>query len=245
MLPGMPSGQLEKMTISAFKKPNLSTTSKLGKFEVMFNPNQYTQKYEVSLQDRTAPGSNATTQVTNNTPPQEMQFEFLVDGTGAAVSSAVAGLGALQSALNGQENKVKEQVDKFLKLTFQTNSETHQPPYLILNWGILTFNCKLKKADVVYTLFTPDGKPLRAKIQATFIEHVPESVRESRNRLRSPDLTRFREVQEGDKLPLLAFDIYEDSKYYLQLARINGLNHFRKLKTGQSLRMPPLTTEEA
>lgn len=34
--------------------------------------------------------------------------------------------------------------------------------------------------------------------------------------------------------------IYGDSKYYLEVARVNKLTTFRKLKTGQQLIFPPI-----
>jgi nucleoid-associated protein YgaU len=56
----------------------------------------------------------------------------------------------------------------------------------------------------------------------------------------SPDLTHYRQVKQGDTLPLMVFNIYKDPKYYLEIARVNGLTNFRKLLTGQNIIFPPL-----
>jgi nucleoid-associated protein YgaU len=48
------------------------------------------------------------------------------------------------------------------------------------------------------------------------------------------------EVKAGDTLPMLCYQIYKDSSYYLAVARLNQLQNFRQLQPGQLLRFPPL-----
>jgi nucleoid-associated protein YgaU len=47
-------------------------------------------------------------------------------------------------------------------------------------------------------------------------------------------------VKEGDTLPMLAYEVYGDSAYYLELARVNGLDDFRNLKAGDRIFFPPV-----
>ena len=47
-------------------------------------------------------------------------------------------------------------------------------------------------------------------------------------------------VKEGDHLSLMTQRMYGDPKYYLQIAQVNGLTNYRKLKVGQPLLFPPL-----
>ena len=35
-------------------------------------------------------------------------------------------------------------------------------------------------------------------------------------------------------------DVYEDEKYYIEVARVNGLTNFRSLKPGTNLMLPPI-----
>jgi phage tail protein X len=58
----------------------------------------------------------------------------------------------------------------------------------------------------------------------------------------SPDLTHIRTVIEGDTLPLLCYREYGDSKYYYQVAQVNGLTDFKKLPAGMKLAFPPIIT---
>ena len=51
-------------------------------------------------------------------------------------------------------------------------------------------------------------------------------------------------VRKGDTLPELCQQIYNDSSYYIQVAKFNGLNKFRNLKTGSQLIFPPIIPGE-
>lgn len=39
--------------------------------------------------------------------------------------------------------------------------------------------------------------------------------------------------------------IYGDPAYYIQIAKVNNLNNFRKLKTGTNLKFPPIKEEQS
>ena len=79
-----------------------------------------------------------------------------------------------------------------------------------------------------------------AVIKAKFKETIDPELRLADENRNSPDLTHIRTVEEGDTLPLMAYRIYGDSKYYLQVAQVNGLTNFRKLRPGQELFFLPI-----
>ena len=56
----------------------------------------------------------------------------------------------------------------------------------------------------------------------------------------SPPMDRMVTVVAGDTLPALCHKIYGDSSFYVQVAKYNKLNKFRKLTPGMQLRFPPL-----
>jgi nucleoid-associated protein YgaU len=56
----------------------------------------------------------------------------------------------------------------------------------------------------------------------------------------SPDLTHRVTVAQGDILPLMTYEVYDDQNYYLQVAKVNKLKNFRKLKAGTTLVFPPI-----
>lgn len=218
----MPGG-LKRMKIEAYREADYSG-SPADSFTVMFNPNTYTQKYEVEYQDRQGQGDTSSPQVFGNIKPQEYTFEFVFDGTGTAA----------------EKEEVQDVVERFLTVTGKHDGEIHRPMYLKLAWGSLVSKCVLKSAEITYTLFKPDGYPLRAKVKATFAENVEDALRVAEERRSSPDLTHVRKVNLGDHISLMSHRLYKDPSYYLQVARANGLTNFRRLRVGQELRFPPV-----
>jgi hypothetical protein len=246
MAQGLSAGTLEKMNITSFARDRMAPQDLLGTFFVMFNPNQYTRRYANRLTTTQEAGSHGNESRNVGSEPQEMNFEFLLDATGVAAPAIVVsvprspGAAARLGGSAARGGLVELQVQQFLGMTYSPNPEQHVPPCLVLNWGALSFICKLKSVDVEYTLFDPAGRPLRAKLKTTFIQHDPPSLISRILNFRSPDLTRYHVVETGDTLHNLAHKVYEDPAYHVALARFNKLNTFRRLKTGSTLRLPPL-----
>ncbi len=216
------TGELKKMKIEAFD--SLEYTNQVGSFSLMFNPSTYQQKYEIEYEDAQGQGTSGSAQTFARIKPQEDSFEFVFDGTGVSSEKA----------------DVSDLIEEFLDLTARNNGDIHRPNYLQISWGNLISRCVLKSANVTYNLFKADGFPLRAKVNATFSENIDDTRRVAEEGNSSPDLTHYRTVVKGDSLPLLAFRIYGDPAYYLEVARVNGLDDFRVLVPGTKLRFPPL-----
>ncbi|RPI25043.1 MAG: LysM domain-containing protein [Acidobacteria bacterium] len=216
-------GELKKMVIEAYRKADYSG-SPADSFTVMFNPNTYTQKYEVEYQDRQGQGDTGSPQVFGKIKPQEYSFEFLFDGTGTATDKV----------------DVQQTIDRFLTVTGKHDGEIHRPLYLKLCWGSLISKCVLKSAEITHTLFKRDGYPLRSKVKATFAENVEDALRVAQERKSSPDLTHVHIVEQGEHLSLLAHKYYGDESRYIQVAAYNNLKNFRRLELGQRLLFPPI-----
>ena len=216
-------GELKKMVIEAFREADYSGSA-AESFTVMFNPNTYTQKYEVEYQDRQGQGDTGSPQVFGKIKPQEYTFEFLFDGTGTATDKV----------------EVQDTVERFLTVTGKHDGEIHRPMYLKLSWGALISKCVLKSAEITYTLFKRDGTPLRAKVKATFAENVEDALRVAEERKSSPDLTHVHTVKQGEHLSLLAHRYYGDAARYIQVAEFNRLKNYRHLELGQRLEFPPI-----
>lgn len=221
-------GELKKLKLEAYKKIDYSESEKMGEFAVMFNPTTYSQKYEVEYEDASGKGTSGSTQKFARIKPQEYTFDFIIDGTG----------------VSAEEKDVSKVIEDFLGLTAEILSDTHRPPYLKIAWGNLIVECILKSANITYTLFKPDGFPLRAKINATFAENIDDTKRTAQEGKTSPDVTHQRLVQEGDTLPLMTYRIYGDGSYYLQVARFNQLTDFRNLEVGSIVKFPPLKQQK-
>ncbi len=222
------SGELKKMRIEAFSK--IDFASKVGEFSVMFNPSSYSQKYEVEYEDGMGKGTTGSARKFSRIKTNDdYAFDFIVDGTGAS----------------SEKKEVADVVKEFLKVAAEPLAETHRPPFIKLSWGSLVCECVLKTTDISYTLFKPNGYPLRAKIKAVFSKVIEDKKRTAKEGYSSPDLTHHRRVREGDTLPLMTHRIYGDPSYYLKVARFNGLKDFRNLVAGSFLSFPPLKQRKA
>lgn len=234
-IPGVTSGELVKFSISDVDNPS-------KKFEVMYNPTSFNESYKVEYNTPEAQGQGEQQSTYSRIGPQELNFEFLLDGTGASASSNGLGIAAPVPGADKifKPIEVNDKIKEFLELCYLPDSDAHKPRELKLVWGPLVANVILISADIQYTLFKPDGKPLRARIKTTFRVQNSQEMIEARLKFKSSDLTHIREVEENQSLPLLTHKVYDDPQYYLQVARHNKLKHFRRLKTGESLSFPPL-----
>lgn len=232
--------EVAKLTITAYEDVDFENATG-DTFTAMYNPNTFSQSFTTVWDDQTATGATADTQAYQRRSSDSVSFEFLFDGTG------VSGVGGTSVDLNpavGEAGYVQEQIDAFLTITQELNSSTHQPNFLQLSWGTFIFNGVLANATVAYKLFHSSGAPLRATVTASFRQNVSRTEQAAEARLQSPDLTHFRLVKAGETLPLIAQKVYGDPLMYLEIARVNDINNFRKLTAGQKLVLPPINKKE-
>lgn len=220
---GTVDAALTRLSIEAYTEVERTGTP-VATVEAMFNPTQYGFTHTVTYEQEQGAGDASSPQNFKAVQPVEYAFELVYDGTGTARDKV----------------DVHRTVQDFLAATSELDGDIHRPRYLKVSWGTLLVHCVLKTAAVTYTLFAPDGSPLRAKIAATFAESVDDERRVAEERKQSPDLTHEREVHQGERLPLLADRIYREPGRYLQLAKANRLRHFRRLQPGQTLVFPPI-----
>ncbi|MDH4134678.1 MAG: LysM peptidoglycan-binding domain-containing protein, partial [Gammaproteobacteria bacterium] len=125
-------------------------------------------------------------------------------------------------------------------LVYKFDGKIHRPRELLLVWGTLVLSCVLNSVSYRYTLFKPDGTPLRAIASCSFCEHVPREQAKRQENAMSPDLTHMRDIRDGDTLPALAHEVYGKPELYLEVARVNKLVNFRRLRSASRIAFPPL-----
>ena len=219
---------LEKLQIKAYSDKNL--TDEVKKYSVQINPEKYGQKFTTDFTSNTTMTTAGVTTKFVTHRPQDLELEFYLDATGVVQPTGNA----------NKVTSVTDEIEKFKSVVYSYNGEIHSPNYLRVLWGTLNFECRMTSLGIDYELFSPAGVPLRAKVTPKFQEYLsPQKVAlESKNS--SPDLTHYRIVSDGDTLPLMCNRIYRDSKYYLDVARVNGLTAFRDLEPGTRIFFPPL-----
>lgn len=227
--------KLDKLTIYAF--PTVRREEErpaLDSFEAIFNVEAFSRKYEHVFQGNSAAGINTSVRSAkySYSKPSLLNFQLFFDSTGLSKS----GLGLLSKP----EPNTQEQIDHFLEVCYQYDGEIHQPRFLVIKWGSLAVNCRLVSVDIKYTLFDKSGNPLRAELDAAFIEDISDDQRAKLEDKKSPDIARSRIVVAGDSLPSLCREVYGSENYHLEIARYNRIDHPREIQEGMEIQFPPL-----
>ncbi len=199
-------------------------------FECMFNPDTYSTEHQIVYNTQQTAGSSGNKPIFTKIRPMLFSIEFTIDATGVSSDLEIP-----------VPIPIPVQVLLFNSVTMDVQGTTHRPNNLIVQWGTFIRDCVLQSSKITYTLFDSFGIPLRAKINATFLEQKGSTLNQIANMFSSPDLTHSKLVQDGDLLPLMVFSEYRNQDYYLQVARSNKLKNFRKLKAGTTIQLPPIS----
>ncbi|WP_114750565.1 CIS tube protein [Pleomorphovibrio marinus] len=224
----MGQGKLEKLRLVAYSDPQFNNKVGDGEFLSLINPEKYTFQYKIDQNEDQAAGTSAAPTRFNKKKPEELSLDFVFDKTGVVPDSGRS------------EDGVIDDLDRFKKVILDYNGEQHKPNYVMIAWGSLLFKGTLSEMSVEFKLFQSDGTPLRAVAKAKFKGFVEDELRAAKENNSSPDLTHYRVVRAGETLPLMSYHIYGDSKYYIEVARANGIVNFRDIIPGQEIYFPPL-----
>ena len=193
-------------------------------FEVMLNPSSYTHEYSIKYNSATGLGKAGSDTKFNKIEPEQVNFKIMLDGTGVVET----------------KQDVKTQVKSITDIVYKYNGDNHESQHVRLLWGSMLFYGRLKTLQVEYTLFKPSGEPLRATLTLSFSGFMTEEEESAVANRSSPDLSHLITVKAGDTLPALCYQVYKDSSYYTDVARINNITNFREIKPGSVLQFPPL-----
>ncbi|MTB52944.1 LysM peptidoglycan-binding domain-containing protein [Lewinella sp. W8] len=222
-----------KLKIYAYEDDNFTQAASgmSQPLEVKINPEGYKRSFIPLKADKNDVEKLARGEIVDvkiiDPPPETLDLELIFDGTGA-----IPGTG-----------DVTDEIELLKKYVLLYNGKIHSTNYVKIEWGgssDLIFKGQLKSMSVDYTLFDPNGKPLRAKVKVAFSQYINSEMRESLKQKNSPDLTHVRTAKAGDNLPLMCYRIYGDSAYYVQVAEANHLDNVMVLEPGQKIVFPPI-----
>jgi len=223
------SGSLHKLVIHCFTDKDFKNEIKDSMFTAPINPESFTKNVKVELETRSATGSPGKDPKFKGVGTEELKLDFILDGTNT-----------MEGYFNKNNASVSEALAAFLQCVNDYDGKIHRPRFLIIFWGSeIKFSCVLSNLDINHTLFDPKGYPLRVKISATFVGYNSPEAEVALKNISSPDLTHYKRVTAGDRLDLMSYNIYNDSKYFLQVAKINNLVSLRNLRLGASISFPP------
>ena len=220
----MSAGTLEKLKIVAYKGNKFKTKAG-SEYTLMLNPENMDWNGDIKLstdkaQNRSLPNKKYIGS------SQSWSFDTIIDCTGVVDKNRL---------------DMSKEVKDLQKTVFEYNGNTHKSNSVIISWGSkLSLKGKLTKLNIKYTLFKPNGTPLRAKVSMTFESSTDPSKAANQEDKKSPDMTHLIVTKEGDSLPQLSESVYEKSSCYIQIAKHNKLNKFRRLPANTNLSLPPL-----
>jgi hypothetical protein len=128
--------------------------------------------------------------------------------------------------------------------TGETETTKKVPPPVIFSWGLFQFYAVITSCTQKFTLFHSTGIPLRAEVQIEFQQHLRSDMYAWQNPTSGGGpIERIWRVKAGDRLDLIADQVYRDSTKWRLIADRNGISNPLSIKAGQSLRIPPKSVE--
>lgn len=222
----MSSGGLELLKITGYTDEDFQQAFEGDPYTVMINPDSLKWNRSVEYNQQQAQDSSSASQRYKNTPSDKLSFDIVIDCTGIVDTT---------------RTDMKKEMSALEAIVFTYNGKIHRPNYVKIQWGKdLIFKGVLVSFDTSYTLFKPDGSPLRAKISLSFTQYLSPQTVQKVDAKKSPDVTHLVDVVEGMTLPQLCQQVWYDEFYYVQVAKYNGLNKFRNLKGIDQLIFPPI-----
>jgi len=101
------------------------------------------------------------------------------------------------------------------------------------------FRCIVESVKQKFTLFSPDGIPLRATLTVVLREYKTLDEQLKHLNLTSPDRTHSYVTQNGDTLARIAAQYYRGPGEWRSIADANGIEDPRRLAPGATLTIPP------
>lgn len=218
-----------------------------GVFELQINPETYSRNFEIEYSQPTEIGAPLIHSQYKGVKAETLEIKFTIDGTGVvpiqqpaidAVTQVFAAAGP-----DAQVAFVTAKMAQLQEVVYGIQSESHRPPFMVVNWGKLVFMGELQAMSHTFTLFHESGLPLRVDVVLKINEFKMPNVAKAALSLLSPDLTRSHTVQASDTLLNLCIKAYNKPEHYLEVAKVNHLTNFRRLRQGTEIILPPLATE--
>ncbi len=118
------------------------------------------------------------------------------------------------------------------------DSDLHAPPVCIFIWGAFIFQCIIERVSKKFTMFLPEGIPVRATLSVTLKEYREVEVQVKEIAFQSADLTKRHVVIQGDSLWSIAAKEYGNPGDWRLIAEANEIVNPRFLYPGQVLSIP-------
>jgi LysM repeat protein len=134
---------------------------------------------------------------------------------------------ALERELEDLENQLKG----------RTAGSKGAPPKCKFMWGSFSFLSIVQSVNVTFTMFLPNGRPVRAQAKVKMKQIEEQAMYEPQNPTTRSAPRKVWTVKAGQTLDWIAYQEYGDPSLWRYLARINNLDDPRDLHPGQVLKL--------
>lgn len=203
----------------------------------LFNPERYTISKSAQLQEINIPGLDSPVVQFIRGQNEKISMDLFFDTTDYGMADTVTDVRSLTNS-----------VYKLLKV----NGDLHAPPRVHLQWGNSAHMTShgtrqdpwlvLESLTEEFSLFSPAGIPLRAKLTVSFREAWTIEQQLSETPRHSSDRTKKHRVVRGETISQIAFVEYNDPEQWRPIADANQLDNPRTLTTGALLTIPRNTS---
>jgi LysM repeat protein len=203
--------------------------------ECLFNPTEYSFRKGNSWDVKSLPGQNVPSANFTGGDVMTMSFQLFFDTYSGASEDA--------------DQDVRDYTEKLLtlmkidtSLNNGNNTVAGRPPIVSFHWGnYWSFKGVITNVELRFTLFTGQGKPVRATANVTLQQFEELGTYPRQNPTSGGEGVRASHVvQPGDTLDLIAYQEYGDATQWRPIARANHLENPRAIRPGQRLVVPEL-----
>lgn len=218
------------MNQSSLTKALIINLDKGKRIGCMFNPNEYTFSKQTRWRPARRAGANMPKLEFGGGEPATLRMQLFFD------------------SYNTQADVRKTHTDQIWELMLvdeglkDPKNQKGRPPLVRFQWGAAwSFDAVITQLSQRFTLFLPDGTPVRATLDVTFQQIKEEKLYPPQNPTSGGiGGERNWKVQQGDTLAWIAYKEYGDTSRWRDIADANQetLNDLRSLTPGMLLYIP-------
>ncbi len=223
--------QVDKASLQLFETKPADGGSRrgasLGKIDFQFNPKEVTiaktAKWEREpARDKKSAGPPEF----KGAEPCKLTLEMFFDATG------------------NHDGSVVEAVEKLFSCCVPTDAtigkKKSAPPLVVFTWGKITsFGAFVTSVSAKFTLFAPDGTPIRATC-AVSLEEMPGDPPRQNPTSGGYAVRRSHHLVAGDTLAHVAYQEYGDARLWRTLAEYNGIDDPLRVRSGTDVLLPAI-----
>jgi hypothetical protein len=203
-----------------------ATVAGVNRVTFKFNPKEYSiQKSAEWKRSNTKGAKQASVPEFTGSQPRSLTLELFFDATDSKTGDVSKHVEALFGCL--------------VPLPSTLSKQKPSPPFVRFCWGNkVHFTAYLKSVNAKYTLFRPQGTPIRATASVT-LEEIPSDAGKQNPTSGGLASLRGHTVVAGDSLASIAYREYGAPGHWRALAEANGIDDPLRLRPGARLLVPP------